>query len=68
MFIFQLSDAFKVYALIYIVALIINGSYFKQINDFRPEIKRKFKINDSDTFISQNVKENIVTLSQSNYI
>lgn len=72
---FKFSNDCKLYVLIYVDDLIITGSGTKQIEDFKCEMKRNFKIKDFgpisfylDISVSQNVNEGILTLDQSNYL
>ena len=60
---------------IYVDDLIITGSNVREVNDFKSEMKRNFKMKDFGPIsyylgisISQNVNKGIITLDQSTYL
>lgn len=72
---FRITDQFKIYVLIYVDDLIITGSNVKEIDNLKVEMMKNFKMKDLGLIsyylgisVNQNLLENTVTLSQSNYL
>lgn len=72
---FKISKTSTMYVLIYVDDTFITGSDPKQVDDFKCEMKRNFKMKDLGPIsyylgisITQNVSEGVITLDQSGYL